>query len=57
MSKTEAAIQWMENCANDNRHGYDQRYRWGERGDYDCSSAVISAWRAAGVPVRQLVFL
>ena len=34
MSKTEAAIQWMENCANDNRHGYDQRYRWGERGDW-----------------------
>ena len=52
MSKTEAAIQWMENCANDNRHGYDQRYRWGERGDYDCSSAVISAWQAAGVPVK-----
>ena len=39
MSKTEAAIQWMENCANDNRHGYDQ-------------SAVISAWQAAGVPVK-----
>ena len=52
MSKTEQAIQWMESHANDNRHGYDQRYRWGERGDYDCSSAVISAWQAAGIPVK-----
>ncbi|MCH4013796.1 MAG: LysM peptidoglycan-binding domain-containing protein [Solobacterium sp.] len=52
MSKTESAIQWMENHAKDNSHGYDQRYRWGERGDYDCSSAVISAWQAAGVPVK-----
>ena len=52
MSKTESAIQWMENHANDNRYGYDQRYRWGERGDFDCSSAVISAWQAAGVPVK-----
>lgn len=52
MSKTESAIQWMENYAKDNSHGYDQRYRWGERGDYDCSSAVISAWQAAGVPVK-----
>ena len=51
MSKTESAIQWMENHANNNAHGYDQRYRWGEKGDFDCSSAVISAWQAAGVPV------
>ena len=52
MSKTESAIQWMENHANNNAHGYDQRYRWGEKGDFDCSSAVISAWQAAGVPVK-----
>jgi hypothetical protein len=52
MSKTESAIQWMENHANNNAYGYDQRYRWGERGDFDCSSAVISAWQAAGVPVK-----
>ena len=51
MSKTESAIQWMENHANNNAYGYDQRYRWGEKGDFDCSSAVISAWQAAGVPV------
>ena len=52
MSKTESAIQWMENHANNNAYGYDQRYRWGEKGDFDCSSAVISAWQAAGVPVK-----
>ena len=52
MTKTEAATQIMEQWANDPAHGYDQEYRWGERGDYDCSSAVISAWEAAGVPLK-----
>ena len=49
---TEKAISWMENTANDNSHGYDQIYRWNEKGDYDCSSAVITAWQNAGVPVK-----
>nr|DAG75145.1 MAG TPA: lysozyme family protein [Caudoviricetes sp.] len=52
MSKTESAILWMESKAKDDRHGYDQIYRWGEKGDYDCSSAVICAWEQAGVPVK-----
>lgn len=52
MTKTEKAIQWMENTASDNSHGYDQWYRWGEKGDYDCSAAVITAWEKAGVPVK-----
>lgn len=52
MTKTEKAVQWMINTANDSRHGYDQARRWGERGDYDCSSAVITAWQTAGVPVK-----
>lgn len=52
MSKTEQAISWMEKMANDNSHGYDQIYRWGEKGDYDCSAAVITAWQTAGVPVK-----
>lgn len=52
MTKAEMATEWMEKTANDSRHGYDQRYRWGERGDYDCSSAVITAWQIAGVPVK-----
>ncbi len=52
MSKIESAIRWMESKAKDNRHGYDQRYRWGERMDYDCSAAVITAWEQAGIPVK-----
>lgn len=52
MKKTESAISWMETKAKDDRHGYDQRYRWGEKGDYDCSAAVITAWEQAGVPVK-----
>lgn len=40
--------QRMVAIANNNKHGYDQVYRWGERGDYDCSSLVIASLRAAG---------
>lgn len=52
MGKIEQATQWMINLAKDNSHGYDQQYRWGERGDYDCSAAVITAWEKAGVKVK-----
>ena len=52
MTKTEKAVQWIVQTANNPRHGYDQARRWGERGDYDCSSAVITAWESAGVPVK-----
>lgn len=52
MTKTEKAIQQMETWAKDDSHGYDQDYRWGEKEDYDCSSAVIQAWQNAGVPVK-----
>ena len=52
MTKTEKAIRQMEAWAKDASHGYDQDYRWGEKGDYDCSSAVIQAWQNAGVPVK-----
>lgn len=48
----ESAISWMEITANDPSHGYDQIYRWNEKGDYDCSSAVITAYQNAGVPVK-----
>lgn len=46
------AVNQMIGWANDPAYGYDQIYRWGERGDYDCSSAVISAYEKAGVPVK-----
>lgn len=52
MTKAEKATRWMEDKARDNSHGYDQTWRWGEKEDYDCSAAVISAWQSAGVPVK-----
>lgn len=52
IAKTEKAIQQMETWAKNDSHGYDQDYRWGEKGDYDCSSAVIQAWQNTGVPVK-----
>lgn len=50
--RREAAAAFLERLARDDSHGYDQQHRWGERGDFDCSAAVISAWQAAGVPVK-----
>ena len=50
--RIEKAISWMEDTANDDSHGYCQDHRWGTDGDYDCSSAVITAWEHAGVPVK-----
>lgn len=52
VSKVEKAIQQMEAWATNDSHGYDQKWRWGERGDFDCSAAVIQAWESAGVPVK-----
>ena len=50
MTVIEQAAKNIENLAVDNSHGYDQANRWGP--DYDCSSAVITAWQNAGVPVK-----
>ena len=47
---TQTALKWMIDLASDQTHGYSQQSRWGP--DYDCSSAVISAWQAAGIPVK-----
>lgn len=52
VSKVEKAIQQMEAWATNDSHGYDQKWRWGEKGDFDCSAAVIQAWESAGVPVK-----
>lgn len=48
----EKATNWMEETAKDPKHGYDQIYRWGQKGDYDCSAAVITAWDKAGVDLK-----
>lgn len=55
MSKISQAVDYMKKIANDSKHGYSQTNRWGDPktwSDYDCSSLVISAWQAAGVPVK-----
>ncbi len=52
MNEIEKAIKQMESWAADNSHGYDQIFRWGEKGDFDCSAAVIQAWENAVVPVK-----
>ena len=49
MTIPEKAVEWALKVAEDNTHGYDQGSRWGP--DYDCSSLVISAYKAAGVPL------
>lgn len=50
MSIPSKAAEWAEQMAADDAHGYDQSSRWGP--DYDCSSLVISAYKAAGVPLQ-----
>lgn len=50
MSIIQDAVSWARRIATDDTHGYDQANRWGA--DYDCSSFVISAYKAAGVPLE-----
>lgn len=55
MTKVQKAVAYIKDIAADNKHGYSQINRWGSPGtwsDYDCSSLVISAYQAAGVPVK-----
>ena len=55
MSKVSKAVEYMVKVANDPKHGYSQTNRNGNPdtwSDYDCSSLVISAYQAAGVPVK-----
>jgi hypothetical protein len=50
MGKIENYVKWALDIAADDRHGYSQAVRWSP--DYDCSSFVISALEAAGLPMR-----
>lgn len=52
MGVVESVVKWLEAKAADPNCGYDQQYRWGEKGDYDCSSLVITAWQTYGVPLK-----
>lgn len=53
MSVVQNALNWAVAIAKDQSHGYSQQSRWGP--DYDCSSFVISAYKAAGVPINTQV--
>lgn len=46
----DGALQWADKIAKDQTHGYDQAKRLGP--DYDCSSYVSSALKAAGFNVN-----
>ena len=50
MTIPDKAVEWALRVADSSASGYDQENRWGP--DYDCSSLVIAAYRAAGVPLR-----
>lgn len=50
MGTVEKYVSWALKIAADNRHGYSQAVRWAP--DYDCSSFVISALEAAGLPMK-----
>ena len=50
MNVIETAVSWAVKIAEDNTHGYSQSVRWGP--SYDCSSLVISAFEAAGLPLK-----
>lgn len=53
------AADWAVGIANNEieflghkDHGYDQGQRWGERGDFDCSSLVIQSYIEAGMNIN-----
>ena len=46
------AMAWALKTADDDSIGYSQATRWGDP-NYDCSSLVISAYEAAGIPVKE----
>lgn len=48
----QSAIDWALAIAADDTHGYSQQTRNGNP-NYDCSSFVIAAYEAAGVPVKE----
>ncbi len=51
MANIEDFVTAFEALLIDDSHGYSQVDRWGEYGDYDCSSAVIYALRSGGFDV------
>lgn len=53
-ARIERAVLWENAVQKDPRHGYDNTEggRWGQHGDYACSTLQITAYQQAGVPVK-----
>lgn len=53
-ARIERAVLWENAVQKDARHGYDntEQGRWGQKGDYACSTLQITAYQQAGVPVK-----
>lgn len=47
-TRRDKMVNFCIEIANNPAHGYDQRFRWNEYGDYDCSSLMYSAAYYAG---------
>lgn len=59
MTIPEAAAKWAVAIANDQKHGYSQQNRWGNPdtvSDFDCSSFVLSAYKAAGANIGNATY-
>lgn len=48
MPNLQKAIDTMINLVTDPAHGYDQVWRNGEKGDFDCSSSIVYSLKQAG---------
>lgn len=48
-----AAALFAVSIANDDSHGYDQRFRWNEKGDYDCSSLTVESYQRQGIKIKE----
>ena len=53
-ARIERAVLWENAVQKDPHHGYDNTEggRWGQHGDYACSTLQITAYQQAGVPVK-----
>lgn len=52
--KIEESVRWELSIAEDDSHGYntDSDERFGQHGEYCCSTLSIMSWERLGVPVR-----
>lgn len=49
----EKYVSFMEEVAKNDQYGYDQKFRWGEKNDFDCSSLTITALEYVGISAKK----